>query len=789
MLVNFESKINSIKFSSADSGTAYNFTLSVFRSILAYAATSAITIVENLKDESNEGILAECASKLLRPSDGDFVFILDSLLPIMWANQMQHSTTTWFSEGVSKLCNQIIFERNNRLGHGVFDRTTASKSPELLTQIETILNCLKSLIPESKDGKLIIGSADFPIPLPSDDLYCVREISKRANGWRVRYQLLDIDDSTEQILFLTPSSMLPQLVAANRSILMSKKVSDGWTPMFVLPNRQTSIFLGRSHELDHLVEWWDDEFSRVCLIYGEGGIGKTTLALEFLNNVLDNEFDVSWKPEYIFFFSSKQTRWGLNGLEIIPGVEANLSEALRRLIASLEVVDIDSKWYVASVKELIDRSSQVINELGLKGKILLIVDNAENLVLNKSEEEELAASLKLISRKIGRVIVTSRRREQLEAEPVNVVQLSNEDATNLLARLASEYGVVPIPDREKLRECVIRIGCKPILVEFLAKYAAVTKMSLDRGVQEILKQESSHLGEFLFADGWGRISSGHQKIFIVAAQVGGVIDDTLLTYITDAISERKEEWLSSFEETRYGELTYYGNDFELILDEGARSFISGRYQGLPKDERKSLDEAAMQCRKQYAAYLAAQRSEVHDRVEKAFVHPLARQAKLAVKKGDLTSAENFYSQAIISDASNAYLFDRFAMFKMKMLRDLDGAENLARHAVTLEKDDPEVNFTMGLILTRQGRVKDADHYLGIAKRRGKEKYLVNLQMAYARYTALWKKMIMSDEVVRLETEALLEAAIIGEPKTTEQFRHNYEVKALAGKLKTHFKHK
>lgn len=789
MLTNFESKINSIKFSSAESGTIYNFSLSIFRSILAYSATSAIAVVESIKHEPNQALLAECASKLLRPSDGDFVYILDSLLPVMWANQTHLNTTSWFSDGVSKLCNQIIFERNNRLGHGVFDRATAMKSPELLSQIESVLNCLKGLIPESRDGQLFIDSSEFPIPLPSDSLYCVREISKRANGWRVRYQLLDIEDSTEHILFLTPSSMLPQLVAANRSILMSKKVDDKWAPMFVLPNRQTSIFLGRSDEIDRLLEWWEDDFSRVCLIYGEGGIGKTTLALEFLNSVLDNELEVSWKPDYIFFFSSKQTRWGLNGLEIIPGVEANLSEALRRSIAALEVVEIDSRWYVASVKELIDRASQVINELGLKGKILLIIDNAENLVINKSEEEELAASLKLISRKVGRVIVTSRRREQLEAEPINVLQLSDEDATNLLIRLASEYGVTPIPEREKLRGCVLRIGCKPILVEFLAKYAAVTKMSLERGVQEILKQESSHLGEFLFADGWGRISSGHQRIFIVAAQVGGVIDDTLLTYITDAVSERKEEWLSSFEETRYGELAYYGNDFELILDEGARSFISGRYQGLPKDERKVLDEAAMQCRKQYTAYLAAQRSEVHDRVEKAFVHPLARQAKLAAKKGDLLSAEQFYSQAIISDASNAYLFDRFAMFKMKMLRDFGGAESLSRHAVTLEKDDPEVNFTMGLILTRQGRVKDADHYLNIAKRRGKEKYLVNLQMAYARYTALWKKLIASDAAVRLETESLLDAALIGEPRSNDQFRHNHEVKALAGKLRTHFKHK
>lgn len=555
----------------------------------------------------------------------------------------------------------------------------------------------------------------------------------------------------------------------------------------MLPTKQTASFLGRNDQIDHLTEWWDDEYSRTCLLYGEGGIGKTTLILEFVNRILDEEIETEWKPDYIFFFSSKQTRWGVNGMEQIPGVQTNLSEAVIRLVGALDVIKIDQSWYSAAPVDLVNRASLIVNQVGLKDKVLVIIDNAENLIRKRQDESDLSALIKLISRKIGRVIVTSRRREEIEAEPINVPPLVDDDAAHLLEQLLLEYAVTTEPDHNKLKHYVTRIGCKPILIEFLAKYAAMTHVSLERGVQEILKQESGHLGQFLFADSWGRIEENSQRVFIAIAQLGGFVDDTLLALVTDKFSVRRDDWMSAYEETRYGDTNFFSGRQEIILDEGARSFISGRYQELSKETKRLIDSAVNECRTKYTEHLAAQRMEVKDRIDQAFVHPLARQAKIASSKGDIISAKNFYEQAIIADPENPYLYDRFAWFSMKHLRDLDVAERLAKHAYSLAPTDKEVNFTLGMILARKGDIESSDKHLASSREYGKERYLVALQMTYSRYTCAWKTATYDGECSKEKINDLLSTSKIGTPRTKSHQRHNDEIESLRAKVKNVFR--
>lgn len=778
----FDRAIDELKFSGSDEGIKYNFALSILRTLLSYAALSSLAAVEYAKDENDIPLLSQSASKLLKPSDGDLVFILDTLLPVLWNRNAYPETRGWFRDGISKLCYSIIFERNNRLGHGVFDQSTAQKCLALISNIEKILDCLGTVLPRNKSDELLVGDTKFPVPFVADALYCFREAGRKSDGWRYKYQTLNIWQSQDEMGFLDVNSTIPRLLSENRSVLNSKVITETWRPIFVLPDRQTYSFLGRTEQLNHLLEWWNDEYSRTCLLYGEGGIGKTTLALEFLNRVLDEEFVVDWHPEYIFFFSSKQTRWGINGMEYIPGVQTHLSEAVIALIAALDVVPIDQRWYSLNPAEIINRAGQIINELGLKNNILFVIDNAENLVRTREDESDLSAQIKLISRKIGRVIVTSRRREEIEAEPINILPLEDDEAETLLKRLLQEYGISDIAKTESLKGYVKKIGCKPILIEFLAKYSAITHATLDKGVQEILKQEGAHLGHFLFADSWGRIKEANRHVFMAIAQLGGFVDDVLLSLATEKFSVSRDDWISAYEETRYGDSNYYSGKQEIILDEGAQRFISGRYQDLSREEKRVIDSATQECRSKYAAYLSAQRTEINDRIEQAFVHPLARQAKIATAKGDLDAARALYEQAIITDSSNPHLLDRFAWFTMKYLRDLTAAEGIASHGYSLAPKDPELNFTLGMIYARQGNVQMADQHLDTASQNGKERYLVQLQKAHARYTSVWKTNNIAGENSRERIDTLIREAKVGVPKTKVHQRHNDESDSLRSKV-------
>ncbi|RQU20017.1 ATP-binding protein [Burkholderia cenocepacia] len=782
-----EQLIDGAKFSLIDDGTKYNFSLSVFRTILGYAALSVLAVAENDADDTDLVLLAQCGRKLGRPADGDLVSIIDTLLPLLWAKGQFPETNTWFREGHSKRCYAIVFERNNRLGHGVFDLMTAQKSNLLISEIEQVLDCIGSLLPVAEERGLFVDAIPFPIPLPVNVVCCFREVARKSAGWRYRYQTLDISESREEVGYLLAESLFPRLLSENRSILSSRTISDTWQPLFVLPTKQAESFLGRNDQMDQLREWWDDEYSRTCLIYGEGGIGKTTLALEFVNRVLEEEMEVSWEPDYIFFFSSKQTRWGVNGMENIPGVQTNLSEAVIRLVEALDIVSIGQDWYSASPVDLVNRAGQLINEIGLRDKVLFIIDNAENLVRKRQDESDLSALIKIISRKVGRVIVTSRRREEIEAEPINVPPLAEEDAARLLGQLIDEASIGIDADPNKLKSYVIRIGCKPILIEFLAKYASMTQATLERGVQEILKQEGGHLGQFLFADSWGRIEENSRHVFMAIAQLGGFVDDVLLALVTESFSVRRDDWMSAYEETRYGDTNFFSGKQEIILDEGARSFISGRYQELAKETKRIIDGAVHSCKVKYSEYLAAQRVDVKDRVEKAFVHPLARQARIAGARGADEVAKNLYEQAIIADPGNPYLFDRFAWFSMKRLRNLEVAEKLGRHAISLAPSDQEVNFTLGMIFARAGNVIEADKYLNSAKEHGKERHLVLLQMAHARYTKAWRDGVFDGECDKNKIGDLLSASKIGAPRSKEHQRHNEEIENLRAKVRTLFR--
>ncbi len=80
-----------------------------------------------------------------------------------------------------------------------------------------------------------------------------------------------------------------------------------------LPERAISVadFTGRKKEITELIDWFNDpEDSKRCLVYGDGGIGKTTLILEFMHRVLEGSIEVEWKPSVITFYTAKKDSLG-----------------------------------------------------------------------------------------------------------------------------------------------------------------------------------------------------------------------------------------------------------------------------------------------------------------------------------------------------------------------------------------------------------------------------------------------------------------------------------------------
>ena len=70
--------------------------------------------------------------------------------------------------------------------------------------------------------------------------------------------------------------------------------TDSWKPFVHIPDRlaSTDVFTGRAKEMSALADWADDPDSRKCMVWGDGGVGKTTLVVEFLHRLLEGRAGV-----------------------------------------------------------------------------------------------------------------------------------------------------------------------------------------------------------------------------------------------------------------------------------------------------------------------------------------------------------------------------------------------------------------------------------------------------------------------------------------------------------------
>jgi len=735
-----------------DQGLQYGYLLSLFRYVIQLAAYSAYEAASVLADCPEQ--MHEQAQRLLQPSDGEFANTLDLCIPVLrtvWPSCAQawfDSRGTSFVESGSEICTAVISNRNDRVAHGVFDKCSLiDQLGSLPARISFLVEILSDLLPSFDDGSGDSSVAVLKTPLRSvkievarrysNSLVLIRRIENRGSVWRIRGQLLSHVSSNAVLIEISESSQLISNLKGSASELSARNVRTCgglWRTSTVLPFRQTQTFEGRVEEIEALYEWWEDIDSRACLIYGEGGIGKTTLVLQFLNDLLDDPpSKIEWKPELIFFYSAKLTRWGVAGLEQIGGINANINEGLRGLARVLDS-RLGRDWQTEDSRALISKTAKLFNDAGMtRDSILLVLDNTETLARSVTEEAGLGKILREISTKVGKLLITSRRREVFEATQVQVPPMDENTGSQLLSKLASTYSSHAIAQagESRRRKICRQFGGKPILLDVLARHVANTNCSIDEGISAILSQERGDLGAFLFEDAWKRMDEPYREVFLALGQLGTSVSEQLVNWACAEFSCYAPNWLTAFEETRFGSLVDYGAHFDISLDAGAREFLSSKYNDLDSAGKHRISSAVGRLRKKHQQAISAAEEKITDRVLAAFRTTAAKAAKLAGSRRDVDEAIKWYEEATIVDSSNAALFDRFAWYLMVNDR-LDKAGSVAKRACELAPTDSDAHFTAGMISARRAEVVNADEALDKALAYGKSSHLVILQKARAR---------------------------------------------------------
>lgn len=694
------------------------------------------------------------------PSDGELIGLLSELLVavenIGWKSAgRQYWETIPLSEPLKRLVGKskanvetillaFVRERNDGVeGHGL----PGGYDPEAdVAVIRSLITRAAPFLPVIADnGETLLipplggreGTPLKTLKLYGGDPVCYRRLNATSAGKiKVEAQISRALLKREPVIFEVPNLLLelPARSSPEYSIAEPSWAPE-WRPFVLIPDRLATIqeFTGRMTELASLEEWADDMDSRRCMVHGDGGMGKTTLVIEFLHRLLEGETDVKWRPELITFYTAKKTRWGLQGLEHISAQDVGVADVAVEIARLHSTKPLDRSWYDKAPKEVIQKLAGIQTQMRLRrDDHLIILDNTETMARNDADIRALGSQINELSKHVGRVILTSRRREQIEAFPIQTESWSPEEGIDFLKKRGRTLKCQSIiqAGTSTLKGYSRALNNKPIALEVFAQAASAPSESLERAFERVQRMQRQDLGQFLYDDAWSRLAPEMRHVMLLMSRIGDVIDQYIIQLCCRVANVSVAAASEAIEESKgIGTVTKIQGILQVAFNPEFLNYCAERTELLDGKTAPSAEDVNW-VQKRYREFVADASAQVRDRNTRAFVVPSARAAWKSFQDGNIEQAFEHYEAACAEDPDNGYLYDRFA-YALFSQRRYAAALEKAKRATVLLSDEPEPWFTRGMIETRLSLTSDASQNLNRAESLGKPKHLCELQRAYA----------------------------------------------------------
>ncbi|KZP57549.1 hypothetical protein A3N37_02005 [Enterobacter ludwigii] len=469
------------------------------------------------------------------------------------------------------------------------------------------------------------------------------------------------------------------------------------------------------------------------MIWGDGGVGKTTLVVEFIHRLLEGSTPVAWRPEIITFYTAKKTRWGLNGLEQISAQDIGVADVALDIARMLTTPNLERSWFEKSPRDVIQKLAGLLSELKIsRDSHLIILDNTETMARSDSDIQALALQINDLSRRVGRVILTSRRREHIEALPVQTENWTEDEGAEFLRKRGRILGCGSIQQAgdSSLKKYSRLLINKPIALEVFVQAASTPGTGLENAFQRVQRMQRQDLGQFLYDDAWGRLSPELRHVLLLMSRIGDNHDQYLMQLCCQKANVTVAAASEAIEESRgIGSISRFEGTLQITFSPEFYNYCIARHELIGSQQVPSEDDVNW-VKRRYAEFIKSASSQVYDRQIRAFRVPSARAAWKSYQEGRTDDAIGYYEDAILEDPENGWLFDRFAYMLMKSKK-LDQAIEKINRAIILLPKDPDVLFTKGMIEARIGASSNAIQTLDKAATNGKPKHLCELQKAYA----------------------------------------------------------